>query len=71
MQVSPDEWGQLREDVGFIKANIVVVGDHETRLRKLEKASVGRGAVRSVFWKVTTVVSTLFCGLFASGNHHI
>lgn len=46
-----EEWGQLREDVGFIKSRIEALPDHENRIRVLErfKNAVPSVAVLSLF----------------------
>lgn len=38
MPISSEEWADLREDVGYIKARIEVVTEHEQRIRDLEKS---------------------------------
>lgn len=35
--ITAEEWSALREDVGYIKAKIEKVEDHEVRIRDLEK----------------------------------
>lgn len=47
--VSHEEWAALREDVGYIKAKIEVVPDHEERIRSLERK----------FWGVSAAISAI------------
>lgn len=41
MPITDEEWGQLREDVGYIRSTLEVRGtileDHEQRIRKIEQ----------------------------------